>query len=495
MVNQYIHIRNDDKSISIAERELVRQCAQTNLRTDGRTRSQQRDLRLDLSQWFHGSACTVQWGSRVTASCTADLVPPHPDRPSEGVVAVSVDLSPGASSSFRQAPPVSTTGGASGGSGPLEEDQKLWSNRILRILEKLLAEALDAEALCVSPQAWVWKLHVSVTVLDYGGNMVDSCVMAAIGALRHYRMPHVDLEGPRLVPYELQEPTPLPLHHTPLSLTIALITPDDDSDGNSISKVALLVDPSLQEEMVAAGFVTIAMNVHEEVCLLDFGGGTDLPTSELRECWKATLPIIPDLCLSLEKSLKEASDKAMEERLAKIKQSTETSLPPAPSVPFYEASNDMDVDLQDVSKEVQSAIEEAYRKQALDYNLGHITKSIREDEAPKVKQALSSQFLTALLGSVPSETQKCDHQARASSGVSVLEEPTHEPNVPRSATTGTVPDPSRVPTHSGILDSDTEEATTQLANEFALPTEVDDDVDDLAAAIKSKKKKKSKSKK
>ncbi|EEC43406.1 predicted protein, partial [Phaeodactylum tricornutum CCAP 1055/1] len=269
------------------------------LRTDGRVWNQLRSSRLSLTRWENGATCTTQWGkgTRVSCTCTAELLPPNPDRPNEGMVALSVDLSPSASTAFRQAAPV-TTGGS-----------------ILRSLERVLLTggALDTEALCVTPQYWVWKLSLAVTVLDDGGNLMDASVLAALAALRHYRKPHVELaaEGsnsgvpPRWIQSDLKEPVPLPLHHTPLSISFALLPHDTAAQSTASAKVTLLVDPDAREELVSVGTLSIAMNVHGEVCLLDFGGGCELATERLREAYRLAAQHVQDLCQALETSLQQ----------------------------------------------------------------------------------------------------------------------------------------------------------------------------------------------
>jgi exosome complex component RRP45 len=187
--SSYIPIRDDAglKSLSTTERDFTRACAlhsPRSLRTDGRNWNQLRHQRLQLIRWENGSSCTLQWGTstRVTATVSAELIPPVPDRPSEGMLTFSVDLSPAASTSYRQAMPATTGMGpsSSGNRGlPPDEDQKLTSNRILRCLERILITggALDTEALCVTPEQWVWKLSVAVTVLDAGGNLLDASAL------------------------------------------------------------------------------------------------------------------------------------------------------------------------------------------------------------------------------------------------------------------------------------------------------------------------------
>jgi exosome complex component RRP45 len=484
----------------------------------------------------------------VTATVSAELIPPVPDRPSEGMLTFSVDLSPAASSSYRQAMPATTGMGpsASGNRGlPPDEDQKLTSNRILRCLERILITggALDTEALCVTPEQWVWKLSVAVTVLDAGGNLLDASALACMAALRHYRKPHVQLnstEGdgpstPELIPSHVKEPTPLPLHHTPLCISFALIPEEDamrSTSSSAANKVATLVDPNQREELVMTGVLTIAMNVHAEVCLLDYGGGCELHPDKLRECWTLAAECIQQLCKSLEISLEEADGQALQERLSRLQQQQEKQqpndklvLPPTvgadnlEGVPFFHSvddkddlmqidEGDMDAD-QAASIKAQNEAEEAYRRNALDYNLGHVAQKVREDKKkPKDHQQQASKLLTAMMQSAQGDG-KVEAAAEAKSGAQdaakvetkAKSEPVSSPKQKKTLST------TRGKTQeANAVDSDEEDTTIQLRSEFqpaVVPDPVqvpeanadDEDADDLAAAIKTKKKKPKKSKK
>lgn len=197
-------------------------------------------------------------------------------------------------------------GGSSGGMGNAQDDgQTLLSNRILRILERTLLNggAIDAEALCVQSGKWVWRLTVDVTVLDHGGNLVDACIISAVAALRHFRKAEVDVDdedegmatdgdgengngngnivaGPVVLHSDEKEPTPLPLHHTPLTVTFALYT---DPSGATTS-VSALIDPSYREELVMDGTTTFSFNKYGEMCSLDFPGGCELKPRQLVMC-------------------------------------------------------------------------------------------------------------------------------------------------------------------------------------------------------------------
>eukprot|EP00977_Amphora_coffeiformis_P013192 scaffold3403_cov158-Amphora_coffeaeformis.AAC.10 len=523
-VPSYIPLRDDAgiKSISKNERDFIRKCALNEdriLRLDGRTSQQSRPTRLVLTRYPNGaSGATLQWGTgtRVAASCTGEVVPPV-DRPNEGIVNISVELSPSASTAFRQVPPVSNMGAATGnrGAGSADEAQKLETNRILRALERLMASCLDAEALVVSPGQWVWKLSLSVVVLDAAaGNLMDACWMATLAALQHYRQPHTEARNseddnknnplaPVLVSLDAKEGTPLPLHQVPFSVSFALIADETDS---SKRKVVFLQDPSQQEEMIAAGLFTYALNVHQEVTLVDFAGGAEINLLLIREVHEAAAKQVGILAKALQVTLAQADEQAVEQRLRTLKQQSNipTTADQAP-----DAEDNMDLPPLpdgDVRSPDDLQAEEEYRKQALDYNLGHVAQPIADDDRRKKGSKGTSALLASLLQTA-SQAQQESNQDEKPAAMEV------------EATTQPPPEDfeeavSRAKVSTNMdLDSDDEEATTmQLQSEFTAakdpspPTQVpklpsqtinhddddDDDVDDLAAAIKTKKKKKKK---
>jgi exosome complex RNA-binding protein Rrp42 (RNase PH superfamily) len=529
--SNYISIRDDGRSLSLNERNFVRDGAFSSRRIDGRGPGDLRKIKLHLSRKDNGAECTVQWGeTRVSAEITASLQPPpSEDRPSEGMVSITVDTSPMASSAFGMMPPLTTTPGE--GSRPnfmstADDSQKLLGNRILRCLERtiLVGGALDTEALCVQAGAWVWKLSLSVKILDQGGNLLDAAVLAAMASLRHYRKPQVDVVEagmPLLIASDTREPTPLPLHHTPLAISFALIHADDVAlSTSSTLTVAVLVDPTEREELVQTGSISIAMNLHAEVCLLDFGGGCELQPTQLKECWQLAEKCIRQLCQLLETSLVEADEKAQRERLHRL-QEEQHGLPPlpangAPQVPFWSEDGDMQVDtaspFADTSQEVKNAadkvkdqVQENYRLQALEYNQGHVAAKVKENDKTKKKKQEGSTLLAAMLQSVKkvtdaTHTQETNEQhdtmqvepASGETGVTSSEQKDEFENFAKAA---------KEKMNMDLDDEEEEEAPTMLTSEFeAVKTTKpekavvnDEDVDDLAMAIKNKKKKKKKS--
>jgi exosome complex component RRP45 len=76
-----------------------------------------------------------------------------------------------------------------------------------------------------------------------------------VGALQHFRLPEVTVEGERLVVHHSfdKEPSPLPMHHIPMSVTFAIF-----HEGTLVA-----VDPTEREEAVMGGRITYSLNIHK----------------------------------------------------------------------------------------------------------------------------------------------------------------------------------------------------------------------------------------
>lgn len=490
----FIAVRDDARVISNNERDFIKN---NSVRLDGRNETDIRNLSLELSRDENLATATIQWGSRVSTSVSATLTAPT-ERPNEGSLILSVDLSPGASTSFRQATPAGTKGSSQHNNlPPADRHQRLAANHILKCLERSLSDALDVEALCVIPASYVWALQIRTVVLDAsGGNLLDACMVSCFAALRHYRKPVLDTTNgpvPRILPGTLKEPTPLPLHHTPFSISFALM------DGNKKK----LVDPSHREELCSSGELTVALNVHSEVCWLDFSGGCELDLLDLREANDLAVKHVVTISQQFEDALQQADQEFSVLQLAKIQQQQQELPPlPEPNVPFFVQESQPEIDDRAVLESTQEQEEEElYRKQALDYNLGHVAQKIRDDTVPNPPRN-TSQLLAAMLQSVQQQSEASKQEkdtvddkkhplVESADIVDLQQQPPVVPAKPDEAIDA--PLVQNAAPSSMVVDSD-EEETTQLQSEFQSKKDDDDNVDDLAAAIKTKKKKKKKKK-
>lgn len=352
------------------------------------------------------------------------MPPPNADRPNDGQVKFGVEVGPMGCMGYEVVAPVSNYGigdavdggqvGSGGGGGDVPYVQRLKSNRILRLLERtlLIGGSIDAEALCVQSGVWVWRLHVDVSLLDDGGNSMDACVLAAVAALRHYRLPEVDIGGgdgnddgddnannigyqeTTIIHSDDREPTPLPLHHTPLTATFALFS---DETGTTTS-VSALLDPFDREELASDGLLTWSYNKYGEMCCLDFPGGCELRPRQLMASSNLGKRRCIEICELLETALAEAETKAETERMARLKKMNEwRPVNVVPDDTTMEDSNE-NVAMDDHDDADARNEEEKYRKIALDYASGHFAASVKEDKEKKqISQGKNSRGETSSL--------------------------------------------------------------------------------------------------
>jgi hypothetical protein len=220
--------------------------------------------------------------------------------------------------------------------------------------------------------------------------------------LRHFRKPEVEIAdggSPHVLHSDEREPTPLPLHHTPLTVTFALYS---DPTGASTT-VSALIDPSFREELVTDGTTTFSFNKYGEMCSLDFPGGCELKPRQLITCARLGKRKCVELCDILETSLMNADVKAVEERLERLKlvngfesgNGNATKLPDvSEDAPFVERTDidrdgemmEVEMDARDQKAEaIAAAEEESYRILALDYAQGHVAAKVKEDKPTSSK--------------------------------------------------------------------------------------------------------------
>ena len=325
------------------------------------------------------------------------------DRPNDGQVKFNVDVGPMGCMGYDVVAPASNYGGGDGGggegSGEAAYTQRLKSNRLLRILEKILliGGSIDAEALCVQSGVWVWRLVVDVSLVCDAGNSLDACVLAVVAALRHFRLAQVDVvenmsdercQEMQIVDSDEKEPTSLPLHHTPVAVTFALFS--DKSGATSV--VSSLLDPTDREELAADGIVTWSYNKYGEMCCLDFPGGCELSTIQLMSSSDLGKKRCIEICDMLETALTEADNKAQNERMQRLKEVEGKTVA---------SVSDGDITMGNADDADKTTEDEEYRKLALDYASGHIAASVKDNPTSSGnKMTEASSIFYAFLQSV-----------------------------------------------------------------------------------------------
>ncbi|KAJ2726330.1 3'-5'-exoribonuclease [Coemansia sp. Benny D115] len=232
-----------------------------NVRVDGRGIYDYRTLRIICGPTT--GLCEVHLGTtKVLARVSCDVVRPVPERPTEGTVQFSAELSNMA------APNLESISKASA-------QEVVISRMVERVIRQ--SRAVDTEALCILAGKKVWALRVDLHFLDHSGNMVDAATIAAITALRHFRRPDVTVDGEEAIIHDPRErnPVPLSIHHTPVCVSFGFLGPQGDM---------VVLDPALLEEQSQVAAFTVTMNSHREVCALNKAGGVPLAPSQIQRC-------------------------------------------------------------------------------------------------------------------------------------------------------------------------------------------------------------------
>lgn len=206
-------------------------------RVDGRAWDEYRPISIETNviDSAEGSARVKIGNTDVLVGVKMTVGEPFADTPDKGVLSTNAELIPLASPTFE--------------SGPPDEN----SIELARVTDRGIRESqmVDLEKLCIEKGKEVWIMFTDVYVLDYDGNLFDAAFLGAMAAL-----------GTTIVPAKANdkgEDYPLPVRHVPISVTAVQIE-------NSI-----LVDPTLDEEKVAAARLTVTTDENGDLRAMQKG--------------------------------------------------------------------------------------------------------------------------------------------------------------------------------------------------------------------------------
>ncbi|GJE94127.1 exosome complex component rrp45 [Phanerochaete sordida] len=244
-------------SPSLPEKDFTYGALKQGLRLDGRLPLEMRTPTLAFGPDLGWVECALG-KTRVLAQVDGKMVKPTPERPLEGIITISSEISPMASSEYEPGRP---------------SDEEV---TMTRMLDKVLrrSDAVDKESLCVQAGQRVWHLRLTIHCLADAGNLLDCACLAGIVALKHFRRPEVEVVGDEVTIHHPSEraPVPLSLHHTPFCLTFAYF-PDAGTPA--------VLDPGALEQRLAAGVLSVALNAQRELCVVQKAGGVPLAPDEV----------------------------------------------------------------------------------------------------------------------------------------------------------------------------------------------------------------------
>ncbi|XP_021364061.1 exosome complex component RRP43-like isoform X1 [Mizuhopecten yessoensis] len=261
--------------------EYYRKFLEKDVRPDGRELGEFRRTVLNIGciTTAEGSALVKLGNTTIMCGIKAELAAPKPAEPDRGFIVPNVQLTPLCSPHFRPGPP--------------SEQAQVMSQFIAEVIKN--SGCVDCQNLCVVPGKLVWVLHCDLMCLDYDGNVYDTAVLALLAAFRNTRLPHVE-EKEEVPEVTMDKTCSLIVSSQPVSSTFSIF---DDR--------ILFVDPTVEEEGLATGMVTV-VTVGNKLCMVHKPGGSPLKSEQLLTCFdrafdrsKEVLRLIEETILSVER--------------------------------------------------------------------------------------------------------------------------------------------------------------------------------------------------
>ncbi|ORY01413.1 ribosomal protein S5 domain 2-like protein [Basidiobolus meristosporus CBS 931.73] len=251
--------------ISPAERDYITKGVDVDIRADGRTRLDYRDIVLEtglISQASGSARCRIE-GTDVLVGVKVEIGMVDGEKSNLGKVVCNVECAPSASQQFE-------------GRGADELNIEL---------TQLLAKVLDGpqgginlEKLCIIPGAQCWVIYIDATILDYSGNILDALFIATRAALFNTRVPMTEVQdvGEGQQEFEIVDDVEAAerlegWEQIPIAVTL-----------NKIGS-RYIVDASPLEELCTDARLTVAVNQSGNLCGVQKSGEGSIEPSLLLE--------------------------------------------------------------------------------------------------------------------------------------------------------------------------------------------------------------------
>ncbi|MBN1215175.1 MAG: exosome complex protein Rrp42 [Candidatus Lokiarchaeota archaeon] len=254
--------------ISTIEKNYITNNLKKGERIDGRGLWDYRPfcIKTDTISSAEGSADVTLGDTRIITGVKYDIGEPFPDLPNEGVCTIMAELLPLASPLFERGPP----------------DEE--SIELARVVDRGIrhADCVQTQKLCIKEEKAVYILFVDMYVINHGGNMIDCGGVSALAALISSRIPKgewVD-EVPRWTGKYLNGKELI--NELPLAITFGKI---DD---------IIFLDPSLPEELVSDGRITLSVT-EKEITSIQKSGIATFTIEEIKMLGEKALEIAKNL--------------------------------------------------------------------------------------------------------------------------------------------------------------------------------------------------------
>jgi len=236
----------DERIISLASKDK---------RLDGRKPDEFRKLEVEKNpiENAEGSARVKLGKTDVLVGVKLGVGEPFPDKPNDGILIVTAELSPLASPKFELGPPREN------------------AIELARVVDRGIRESkmIDTEKLCIKKKELVWTIFVDISIINHDGNLIDAAALGATTALVNAMMPEYDGEKVNIE----KKTGKLPITCQPIAVTLRKIAGK------------LFVDPSAEEEAVKGARLTVTTNEKGNICALQKGETIPLTLDEVKQAF------------------------------------------------------------------------------------------------------------------------------------------------------------------------------------------------------------------
>lgn len=241
-------------------KEYIEKLANEGLRMDGRGLDEIRPIKIEygLSKKAEGSALASIGNSKVMAGVKMEIVDTYSDTPDEGSLMVNYENSIIASPDWESGPPTEST------------------IEIARVVDRCVRESkmIDLKKLCITEGKKAWMVMIDLYPLNYDGNIIDACTLAALAAIQNARFPKIKIDKEKEtyeVLYGEFTETKLPITKLPIMTTFVKI-------GKHI-----MADPSKKEEDLMEARLSITTSGKDSINALQKSGQSGFTVSEVKE--------------------------------------------------------------------------------------------------------------------------------------------------------------------------------------------------------------------
>jgi len=219
----------------------------------------------------HGSSLVTIGSTQVITGITLQIGTPSPSKPKHGEVDVAVSFSPLCGGRYTKSGRIqfSEDDGGSSLSGISYSDPHSIESYVKRSI--INPDLFDLSQLSVREGHSAWKVNIHCMVVNHDGNVVDACILGAMVALKDLRLPLVTVVSDKNSHKDIVQILPSVEHQKQSDVDVDDVVARS-GDALELQKVAipltialfqgkLLVDPTLEEEKVSDGMITVVIDL------------------------------------------------------------------------------------------------------------------------------------------------------------------------------------------------------------------------------------------